>query len=62
MLVTVIEPRLSLQWFVKVEPLARAAGDAVRSCKEGVHGNFDGDPFALIHATRTITEHVRRLT
>ena len=25
-----IEPRLSLQWFVKVEPLARAAGDAVR--------------------------------
>ncbi len=27
---TVIEPRLSLQWFVKVEPLARAAGDAVR--------------------------------
>jgi valyl-tRNA synthetase len=26
-----IEPRLSLQWFVKVEPLARKAGDAVRS-------------------------------
>ena len=25
-----IEPRLSLQWFVKVGPLARAAGDAVR--------------------------------
>jgi valyl-tRNA synthetase len=25
-----IEPRLSLQWFVKVEPLAQAAGDAVR--------------------------------
>ncbi|MDQ1720698.1 MAG: valyl-tRNA synthetase, partial [Pseudonocardiales bacterium] len=25
-----IEPRLSLQWFVKVEPLAKAAGDAVR--------------------------------
>jgi valyl-tRNA synthetase len=27
---TVVEPRLSLQWFVKVETLARAAGDAVR--------------------------------
>jgi valyl-tRNA synthetase len=27
---TVVEPRQSLQWFVKVEPLARAAGDAVR--------------------------------
>ncbi|RJQ71019.1 valine--tRNA ligase [Pseudonocardiaceae bacterium YIM PH 21723] len=26
-----IEPRLSLQWFVKVEPLAKAAGDAVRN-------------------------------
>jgi valyl-tRNA synthetase len=27
---TVVEPRLSLQWWVRVEPLARAAGDAVR--------------------------------
>jgi valyl-tRNA synthetase len=27
---TVVEPRVSLQWFVRVEPLARAAGDAVR--------------------------------
>jgi valyl-tRNA synthetase len=27
---TVIEPRLSMQWFVRVEPLAKAAGDAVR--------------------------------
>jgi valyl-tRNA synthetase len=27
---TVIEPRLSLQWFVRVEKLAQAAGDAVR--------------------------------
>ena len=27
---TVVEPRLSLQWFVKVGPLAKAAGDAVR--------------------------------
>ena len=28
---TVVEPRLSLQWFVKVAPLAKRAGDAVRS-------------------------------
>ncbi|TRZ85282.1 MAG: valine--tRNA ligase [Streptomycetaceae bacterium] len=27
---TIVEPRLSLQWFVKVESLAKAAGDAVR--------------------------------
>jgi valyl-tRNA synthetase len=27
---TVVEPRLSKQWFVKVETLAKAAGDAVR--------------------------------
>ncbi len=27
---TVVEPRLSTQWFVKVESLAKAAGDAVR--------------------------------
>ncbi|WP_433610324.1 valine--tRNA ligase [Dactylosporangium sp. CA-139114] len=27
---TTVEPRLSLQWFVRTEPLARAAGDAVR--------------------------------
>jgi valyl-tRNA synthetase len=27
---TIVEPRLSKQWFVKVAPLARAAGDAVR--------------------------------
>ncbi|ASO19168.1 valyl-tRNA synthetase [Actinoalloteichus hoggarensis] len=32
-----IEPRLSLQWFVKVEPLAKAAGDAVRSGEVAVH-------------------------
>jgi valyl-tRNA synthetase len=28
---TIVEPRLSLQWFVKVAPLAKMAGDAVRS-------------------------------
>ena len=27
---TTVEPRLSKQWFVKVAPLAKAAGDAVR--------------------------------
>jgi valyl-tRNA synthetase len=30
---TVVEPRLSLQWFVKVGPLAKAAGDAVRDAR-----------------------------
>ncbi|MDT7708193.1 MAG: valyl-tRNA synthetase [Pseudonocardiales bacterium] len=32
-----IEPRLSLQWFVKVGPLAQAAGDAVRTGDVTVH-------------------------
>ncbi len=32
-----IEPRLSLQWFVKAGPLARAAGDAVRDGRVAVH-------------------------
>ncbi|MEW2354372.1 valine--tRNA ligase [Spirillospora sp. NPDC029432] len=34
---TVVEPRVSLQWFVKVEPLARAAGDAVRDGRVAIH-------------------------
>jgi valyl-tRNA synthetase len=34
---TVVEPRLSLQWFVKVEPLAKAAGDAVRDGRVRLH-------------------------
>lgn len=34
---TVVEPRLSLQWFVKVEPLAKAAGDAVRDGRTKIH-------------------------
>ncbi|GEL16808.1 valine--tRNA ligase [Pseudonocardia asaccharolytica] len=34
---TVVEPRLSLQWFVKVTPLARAAGDAVRTGRTTIH-------------------------
>jgi len=32
-----IEPRLSMQWFVKVAPLAQAAGDAVRDGRVTVH-------------------------
>jgi valyl-tRNA synthetase len=32
-----VEPRLSLQWFVDVGPLARAAGDAVRDGRVAVH-------------------------
>ncbi|HEY3604512.1 MAG TPA: valine--tRNA ligase [Sporichthyaceae bacterium] len=34
---TVIEPRLSLQWYVNVAPLAKAAGDAVRDGRVTVH-------------------------
>lgn len=30
---TIVEPRLSMQWFVKVAPLAKLAGDAVREGK-----------------------------
>ncbi len=33
----VVEPRLSVQWFVKVGPLARAAGDAVRDGRTRIH-------------------------
>ncbi|OFJ52672.1 valine--tRNA ligase [Mycolicibacterium grossiae] len=32
-----VEPRLSLQWFVKVETLAKAAGDAVRNGDTVIH-------------------------
>ncbi len=34
---TVVEPRLSLQWFVKVDTLAKAAGDAVRDGRVAIH-------------------------
>ena len=34
---TIVEPRLSLQWFVKVEPLAKAAGDAIRDGRVRIH-------------------------
>ena len=33
----VVEPRLSVQWFVKVAPLAQAAGDAVRDGRTRIH-------------------------
>ncbi|HEV7827190.1 MAG TPA: valine--tRNA ligase [Mycobacteriales bacterium] len=34
---TVVEPRLSLQWFVNTGPLAQAAGDAVRDGRVRIH-------------------------
>jgi valyl-tRNA synthetase len=34
---TVVEPRLSLQWWVNVESLAQAAGDAVRDGRTVIH-------------------------
>ncbi|MFE4497251.1 valine--tRNA ligase [Streptomyces niveus] len=34
---TTVEPRLSLQWWVKVGPLAKAAGDAVRDGRVTIH-------------------------
>ena len=34
---TTVEPRLSLQWFVRVAPLAKAAGDAVRDGRVSLH-------------------------
>ena len=34
---TVVEPRLSLQWWVKVAPLAEKAGDAVRDGRVQIH-------------------------
>ncbi|MFC6886061.1 MULTISPECIES: valine--tRNA ligase [Actinomadura] len=34
---TVVEPRVSLQWFVTVAPLAKAAGDAVRDGRVAIH-------------------------
>ncbi|MFI8365896.1 valine--tRNA ligase [Streptomyces sp. NPDC085466] len=34
---TTVEPRLSMQWWVKVGPLAQAAGDAVRDGSVDIH-------------------------
>ena len=51
---TVVEPRLSLQWFVKVGPLAKAAGDAVRDGR--VEDPPAGDGEALLRLGR---QHAR---
>jgi valyl-tRNA synthetase len=34
---TIVEPRLSMQWWVKVGPLAKAAGEAVRDGRTKIH-------------------------
>ncbi|MFH7594998.1 valine--tRNA ligase [Streptomyces racemochromogenes] len=34
---TTVEPRLSMQWWVNVKPLAKAAGDAVRDGRVAIH-------------------------
>jgi valyl-tRNA synthetase len=45
----VIEPRLSLQWWVKVSPLAKAAGDAVRDGRVRIHPkDMEGRWFAWV--------------
>ena len=46
---TVIEPRLSLQWWVTVSPLAKAAGDAVRDGRVRIHPkDMEGRWFAWV--------------
>jgi valyl-tRNA synthetase len=46
---TVVEPRLSLQWWVQVAPLAKAAGDAVRDGRVVVHPKeMEGRWFAWV--------------
>ncbi|MCX4748997.1 valine--tRNA ligase [Kitasatospora sp. NBC_01287] len=46
---TIVEPRLSLQWWVKVEPLAKAAGDAVRDGRTRIHPKeMEGRYFAWV--------------
>ena len=49
-----IEPRLSLQWWVKVESLAKAAGDAVRN---GRHRDSPAEPGAAL--VRLGRQHAR---
>ena len=44
-----IEPRLSLQWFVGVGPLAKAAGDAVREGRTRIHpASMEGRYFGWV--------------
>ncbi|HEY7104717.1 MAG TPA: class I tRNA ligase family protein, partial [Mycobacteriales bacterium] len=46
---TTVEPRLSLQWFVRVESLAKAAGDAVRDGWVAIHpASLEGRYFAWV--------------
>src|SRR5690242_4518087 len=46
---TTVEPRLSLQWFVRVESLAKAAGDAVRDSRVAIHPtSLEGRYFAWV--------------
>ena len=45
---TTVEPRLSLQWFVKVGPLAKAAGDAVRDGRVRIY------PAQLAHGSTVV--------
>ena len=46
---TTVEPRLSLQWFVRVESLAKAAGDAVRDGRVAIHPtSLEGRYFAWV--------------
>jgi valyl-tRNA synthetase len=46
---TVVEPRLSLQWWVRVGPLAKAAGDAVRDGRVVIHpSDLEGRWFSWV--------------
>ncbi|MBV9594905.1 MAG: valine--tRNA ligase, partial [Actinobacteria bacterium] len=50
---TVVEPRLSLQWWVRVELLARAAGDAVRDGRVTIEpGSLAPRYFAWVNSLR----------
>ncbi|HET6876842.1 MAG TPA: valine--tRNA ligase [Jatrophihabitans sp.] len=50
---TIVEPRLSLQWFVRVESLAKAAGDAVRDGRVRlVPSSMDGRYFQWVDNLR----------
>ncbi|MEO9137532.1 MAG: valine--tRNA ligase [Jatrophihabitans sp.] len=50
---TVIEPRLSLQWWVRVETLAKAAGDAVRDGRVAIEPkSMEGRYFQWVDGLR----------
>ena len=56
----VIEPRLSTQWFVKVAPLAKAAGDAVRDGRTVIHPQELGGPGTSTGSTTCTTGCISR--